>query len=117
MEHTQRGGSHFFDDSTMRYFQSRTNGDPRVGPDGHIYGVVSSRPRLPRGAARYYDVIRVDKETGAVGRAHHPDAPHDPDRRPLRFSDRARAVKAMKQTAGVSDRGDLAAPAAFYRWY
>lgn len=75
------GEGHFFDDDTMRFFNSELDGVPRLGVDGYIYGVVSSKgPHSPR----TYQVVRVT----ANGNTHHPHKPEaqGPDSRMYQFT-------------------------------
>jgi len=109
---TQSNGSYFFDDDIMKQFDSYLNDVPRVGPDGHIYGVVSSVDYF---GDRSYQIVRIvfdhnDKNYGHVHRPYE-DQGDVTGKRELRFNRRKRAINYLKLV--VDGEHDVEQ----YRWF
>ena len=117
----QRHDGHFFDDDTMRFFNSLLHAAPTVGPGGYAYGVVSNK-QTPTGRPghrtehpRRYQVIRCAPD-GSIERPHPTGSPHVADFA-LRFTRKEKALSAAETLATDSTgAGDGLEPGQF-RWY
>lgn len=104
-EFCQKGEGHFFDDDTMRFFNSELHGTPKLGVDGYLYAVVSSKgPSGPR----TYQVVRITSQ----GNTHRPHARRTgaPDPRVFQFTERRRALEAQIDFVGGEQVGN-------WNWY
>ena len=75
---------HYFDDKTMKLFNSKLNDVPRRDARGHYYGIVSNKYNI-KNARRFYVIVRIDADTGRATK------PYD-DGEKVSFHDRRRAL-------------------------
>lgn len=82
IDFTIQNGSHFFSEKTMERFESHVHLHPRVGPDGHVYALISSMysKGIPEYETRKYDVVRIvnKPEHDNYGRVHRSYPEDDP---------------------------------------
>ena len=118
--HKGRGG-HFFDDDTMKFFNTCFHGTPTVGPDGYAYGVVSNK-QTPTGRPghrtehpRRYQVIRCAPD-GSIERPHPTGSPNVADFA-LRFTRKENAQSAVDALTAEPTDSDRELRPENFRWY